>query len=150
MGLFDIFRQKTPDAQPRIRNARDLKAFLLGATHDERLAQFLAEVAEKVGRDGYLDIERGGAGKPYAAEYKWREDDSRKSSEIQAEYQSLRERLASAPSESERDQLERQLAELAGGVCTIRINVPSADEFERLRSLIAVTWKRLKEIARNR
>jgi len=151
MGLFDLFRRKTLGSQPRIRNERELKAFFLDTTRDERLAQFLVEVADKVGRDGYLAVERGGYGQPYEAEYpgqeRWRSD-SRPSSEIQAEHQSLRQRISLAQSDSERDQLERQLADLACAFCIIRLNVMTTDEFERQRSLIVESWKRLKEIAR--
>lgn len=149
MGLLDLFRRTMSDNQPRIRNERELKAFLLDATKDERLAQFLADIATQVGRDGYLIVERGGNGKPYSAELHKHSEDNRPTSEFQAEYQRLRQELAKAQSAAARDKLERQIAELAWGVCTIRINVMTSDEFDRQKNLINGTWAKFKLITGN-
>ncbi|MEI7730960.1 MAG: hypothetical protein WCO56_15400 [Verrucomicrobiota bacterium] len=166
MGLFDIFKRKTPgtpprigtqqtsDNQPIIKSARDAKAFFLGATKDERLAQFLVAVAEKVGRDGYLVVEPGGDGQPYSAEYPNDEQCSAgnrgvSQKECQTEYQRLRQQLAMAQSDAERDAIDRQIAELVWGIGTIRVNVSTTQEFERQRGLILETWQQFKVIVRS-
>lgn len=148
MGLFDIFKPKTSDGQPKIRNNKDLKAFLTGATKDERLADFLVEVTNQVGRDGYLEIERGGTGRPYSAEYQKCPDDSRTAADVQAEYRDLKQAFELAQTDADRDQIDRQIAELAGGCCLIRLNVMTFDEFNRQKTLIINTWSKLKEITR--
>ena len=68
---------------------------------------------------------------------------------IQAECSSLRQALALAHSNSERDRIERRIAELVGGIGTIRINVMSSDEFNRQKALIFETWAKLKQVTSN-
>jgi len=148
MGLFDLFRRKSPGDPPEIRNEKDLKGFFLNATHDERLTELLLQVADKLGRDGVIEVERGGNGKPYATEFRIRPDDSRRVTEIQAESQRLRQLLAEAQSDTERDRLDRELAALVSGFCTVRINVMTSAEFDEQHRLILETWKQLKIIMR--
>ena len=97
MGLFNIFKRNESDKAdnlPKIRTEKDAKMFLLARTKDERLTQFFLEVILAIGKDGYIETEHGGNGKPYAAEYKFRPDDPRKTSEVQAEYQSLKQKVS--------------------------------------------------------
>jgi hypothetical protein len=145
MGFFDVFKKKPSGEVTQFRNEKELKAFLLAATHDERVSELLVEVATNVGRDGYLEITFGGNGQPYSVEYTACPDDSRKSSEVRAEYQELKNRIAAA-ADAEWDQLERKQARLVGGICTLRINTFSTVEFERQRALILKTWTQCKSI----
>lgn len=137
-----------PQPPTRIRDIRDVEAFMSATTKDEALAEFLVDVAEHVGRDGYIAVECGGNGTPYEVEYQKESDDNRKVSEIQAELQRMRQALVLTQHDSERDHIERQIAELAGGFCTIRINVKSYDKFSRQKALIIDTWAKFKEITR--
>ena len=146
MGLFDIFKRKPSGEVTQFRNEKELRTFILGVTHDERVSGLLVEVARTVGRDGYLEIAPGGNGQPYSVEYMVCPDDGRKASEVQAEYRTLKNQIATVTSESNRDQLERKLARLVGGICTIRINTFSSEEFERQRALIRDAWARCKSI----
>jgi hypothetical protein len=135
--------------QPRIWRSKtedDVLEFLLDATKDEALARFLVEVTQKTGRDGYLVVERGGNGSPYEAEYQEEGQDGRTISEVQAELESRKQALALAQSDSGRDRIKRQIAELVGGTCTIRINVISSYEFNRQKALIIDTWAKFREI----
>jgi hypothetical protein len=146
MGLFDMFKPKPPDGQPKIRNDKELKVFMLGATKDERLAELLFEVTKQVGRDGFLEVERGCTGRPYSVEYQKCPDDSRTTAEVQAEYQGLKQAFELAKTDVDRDRIDRQIAELAGGCCVIRLNVMTSDEFNRQKTLILDTWSQLKKI----
>ena len=91
-------------AVPRIRSKKDLIAFLQQETGDRDLALLLADVAESIGRDGYIDVRQGGSGDRYAVEYK----------ERPAELDRLKEALTTAISNDERGRLERQIAWLGG------------------------------------
>lgn len=121
---------------------------MLGATKDERLAEFLVEITKQVGRDGYIEVERGVNGRPYSVEYQKCPDDPRTTAEVQSEYRSLKQAFALAQTDVDRDRIDRQIAELAGGCCTIRLNVMTSDEFSRQKTLIINTWSQLKEITR--
>lgn len=134
----------------RIRDIGDVEAFVLATTRDKELTQCLVDVIDQVGRDGYIAVERGGNGNPYEAEYQAQPEvpDPRKPSEIQAEYERLRQALASADCNTERDRIERRIAELAGGICTIRINVKSYDKFSRQKALIIDTWAKFRELVK--
>lgn len=149
MGLFSIFKREVSDKQPKIHNERELKAFWLTATKDESLSQFLVEVTTHVGRYGYLMVERGGNGRPYSVEYYAHPEDSRRAAEVQAELRILQQEHGAAQTDADRDRLDRKIAELGGGVCTIRINVMTSDEFNRQKGLIVDAWARFKQITRN-
>ena len=148
MGILDIFRTRPQDNQPRIRNAKELMAFMLNATKDQRLATFLVEVAEKVGWPAYPVVERGGNGTPYSLECQGGTLDSRPVSEVQAEMATLKQSYALATTDDERDRIDRQIATLAWGHCIIHINVMTSDEFNRQRTLILNTWANFKNIVR--
>jgi hypothetical protein len=148
MGLFDIFKPKTSDNTPRIRNEKELKVFLMGTIKDERLCNFLMEVINQIGRDGYLEVEQGGNGRPYSAEYQKCPEDPRKTVEIHTECRSLKQAFEFAQTDADRDRIDRQIAELAGGCCIIRLNLMTSDEFNRQKTLIINTWSKLKEIMR--
>jgi hypothetical protein len=137
---------------PRIRSKKDLIAFLQQETGDRELALLLADVAERNGRNGYIDVRQGGSGNPYAVEYDHRTEeeqaaDQRSSGEIKAELDRLEEALESATSDDERDRLERQIARLGGGVCIFWINVTPSADYERQRRLIKESFRKLKELS---
>lgn len=101
----DAEQRRTPSAEvPRIRSKKDLIAFLQQEIGDRDLALLLADAAEAIGRDGYIDVRQGGSGNRYAVEYK----------ERPAELGRLKEALKSVTSNDERDRLERQIAWLGG------------------------------------
>jgi hypothetical protein len=133
---------------PRISSRKEAIAFLQRETGDQGLALLLIEAAERIGRDGYIDVRQGGNGNPYAVEYEERTAeevaaDRRTSREIRAELDRLKEALRSATSDDERDRLERQIAWLAGGICTIWINVTPSADYERQRRLIKESFRKL-------
>jgi hypothetical protein len=137
---------------PRIRSRKDAIAFFQRETGDHELALLLFDVAERIGRDGYIDVRQGGSGNPYAVEYEERAEeeraeDKRSPWEIKAELDRLKEALKRATSDDERDRLERQVAWLAGGICTFWINVTPSADYERQRSLIKESFKKLKSVA---
>lgn len=144
-------KQRPTDAF-RIRSKKDAIAFLQRETGDQELALFLFEVAETIGRDGYIDVRQGGSGNPYAVEYDHRIEeeqaaDQRSSGEIRAELDRLKQALKRATSDDEREQLERQIGRLAGGICTIWINVTPPADYERLRNLIKESFRKLSSAA---
>ena len=151
MGFLDLFRSRAANNQPRIRNAKELKAFILDATKDEQLAILLTEVADHVGRYGYIEIERGGYGHPYSAEFQECPMDPRPTSEIEADLNALKQSLSVATTVAERDRVERQIAKLAGVICVFRISAMTTtpEAFEKQKLLILNTWARFKEIIHN-
>jgi hypothetical protein len=100
------------------------------------LALLLADVAERIGRDGCIDVRQGGSGSPYADEY----------AERVGELDRLKEALKGATSDDERHRLERQIALLAGDICTFWINVTPSADYERQRRLIKESFRKLKDI----
>ena len=127
---------------PRIRSKKDVIAFFQQETGDQTLALLLADVAERIGRDGCIDVRQGGSGSPYADEY----------AERVGELDRLKEALKGATSDGERDRLERQIAWLAGldqrscgeiraeldGLKEALKTATSDDERERLERQIAL------------
>jgi hypothetical protein len=102
---MDAEQRRTPSADgPRIRSKKDLIAFLQQETGERDLAVLLADAAEAIGKDGYVDVRQGGSGNRYAVEYQ----------ERPAELDRLKAALKSATSNDERDQLETQIAWLGG------------------------------------
>lgn len=144
---FNEDKPSTPITQ--LKSKKDVVRFFTHDTGDKPLAVFLADVVEHIGRDGYVDVDRGGSGQPYAVEYQKCPEDPRKSLEIQSEYQSLKRELAGAQNGSDRDRVERQIASFAGGLCTIRINVMTSDEFNRQRKLVIDAWGKFKEVTKD-
>lgn len=160
MGIFNILfkrepknatAEKTPASAPKvIKTLADAKAFFVAATGDEELSKLLTEVADRIGRDGYLAVERGGTGDPYSMEYMPCPEVDSRPSEVEvnamiAECNGLRQQIAAASSASERDQLERKLAMLAGEVCILFVNSEVAD-FSSRRDVIREAWAQFKEI----
>lgn len=96
-------RPKPSAGVSRIRSKKDVIAFFQHETGDPALALLLADVAERIGRDGCIDIRQGGSGSPYADEY----------AERVGELDRLQEALKGATSDDERDRLERHIAWLA-------------------------------------
>jgi hypothetical protein len=70
----------------RIRSRKDLTDFFQQETGDQELALLLTDVAEKIGKMGYIDVRQGGSGNPYAVEYEHRSDE-----ELAADRRSSRE-----------------------------------------------------------
>ena len=134
---------------PRIRSRKDAIAFLQRETGDQELALLLFDVAERIGRDGYIVVRQGGSGNPYAVEYEERAEeecaaDQRSPGEIRAELDRLKQALRRATSDDDRDRLERQIAWLAGCICTFWVNVTPSADYERQRSLIKESFRKLK------
>ena len=133
---------------PRIRSRKDVIAFLRQETGNQELALLLTDVAERIGRDGCIDVRQGGSGNPYAVEYEERTEeecaaDRRSPWEIKAEIDRLKEALKRATSDGECDRLERQIALLAGAIGTIWVNVTPSANYERQRSLIIESFRKL-------
>jgi len=134
---------------PRIRSKKDAIAFFQQETGDQELALLLIDVAERIGRDGCIDVRQGGSGNPYAVEYEHRSEeeraaDQRSAREIRAELDRLKEALKSATSDDERDRLERQIAWLGGAVGIFWINVTPSADYERQRRLIMESFRKFK------
>lgn len=137
---------------PQIRSRKDAIAFLQRETGDQELALLLFDVAERIGRDGCIDVRQGGNGNPYAVEYEERAEEERAADkrspwEIKAEIDRLKEALKRATSDDERDRLDKQIALLAGAICTIWVNVTPSADYERQRRLIKESFGKLKSAA---
>ncbi|MFM8892747.1 MAG: hypothetical protein ACKOTB_14215 [Planctomycetia bacterium] len=130
-----------PAAARPISTKADVVAFFRQKTGDDPLAAILADAAEAHGRDGCVEVRRGGDGSPYAAELLHRPEeevaaDKRTFAEVRAEVEGLREELMRAANEDERARLRRQIAWLAGGICVLWINLPTEAEYAARRSLV--------------
>jgi hypothetical protein len=145
MDLFGIFKRRSTADRNRIKTKHDVVAFFQEATKDADLAAFLTDVVEHIGRHGYIEVRRGGSGMPYAAEYQVCPSDDRRREDVQAELNDLQESLKTAISDDERDRIERQIAQLAGGVCTVWINTMLSIDFEERSHLVADSFRRFKE-----
>jgi hypothetical protein len=137
---------------PHIRSRKDAIAFLRQETGNQELALLLTDVAERIGRDGCIDVRQGGSGNPYAIEYDERAEEERAADrrspwEIKAEIDRLKEALKRATSDDECDLLERKIALLAGAVCTFWINVTPSADYERQKRLIKESFGKLKSAA---
>jgi hypothetical protein len=144
--------EQVPTDAHRIRSKKDAIAFLQRETGDQELALFLCEVAETIGRDGYIDVRQGGSGNPYAVEYDHRIEeeqaaDQRSSREIKAEIDRLKEALKRATSDDKCERLGRQIGRLAGGICTIWINITPSADYERQRKLLKESFRKLSSAA---
>lgn len=148
MDLLGVFKHKSTVTRRRIRTKHDVVAFFQEATKDSDLADFLTDVVEHIGSHGYIEVRRGGNGKPYAAEYQVCPSDGRRKEDIQAELNALQESLNSAISDDERDHVEQQIAQLAGGVCTVWINTMLSADFEERSRLVSDSFRKLKESTR--
>lgn len=134
----------------RIKTKADVVAFFQHATEDAELAHVLADAAETNGRDGFVDVRQGGSGRPYAVEYAHRSEEEAKAdrrtfAEVRAELDALRAAFRSAATDEDRDRLEREIAWLAGGICTLWINLPTGD-YHRRRALIRESVARFKTL----
>jgi hypothetical protein len=83
---------------PQIRSRKDAIAFFQQETGDRELALLLIEVAERIGKLGFIDVRQGGSGNRYAVEYEHRTEeeraaDPRSAREIRAEVDRLKEAL---------------------------------------------------------
>lgn len=137
-------------ARPRLKTKDDVIAFFLRETKDEKLAHILADAAEMNGRDGYVDVRQGGDGQPYRVEHTHRPEDEaradrRSFSEIRAEVERLKAARDAAVAAHERDQLDRQIAWLAGGISLLWIHVPSSAEYDRQRTLVRNAMDQFKK-----
>jgi hypothetical protein len=145
MDLFGIFKRRSTADRSRIRTKHDVVAFFQEATKDADLAAFLTDVLDHTGRHGYIEVRRGGSGMPYAAEYQPCPSDDRSQADIQAELSNLQESLRTAISDDERDRIERQIAQLVGGVCTVWINTMLSADFEERSRLVGDSFRKFKE-----
>jgi hypothetical protein len=66
--------------------------------------------------------------------------------EINAELDGLKEALKTTTSDDERERLGRQIALLAGDICTFWINVTSSTDYERQGRLIKESFRKLKDV----
>ena len=148
MGLFSIFKRSSSDSSPRIRNRKEAHLLFLDATGDERLADVLSDVAEQIGCDGFIEVERGGTGRPYEVKYHEAVVQDCKTSSIQSARATIMEQISAASSESQRHHLKKQLARLAGSFCTVSINVTTSDDFIRQRGLIETAWPQFQSIVK--
>lgn len=125
--------------------------FLQQELGDEELALLLADVVERIGREGFVDVKPGGSGNPYAVEYDQRLEaeqtaDKRTFKEVADELETIRTALKRAIADDERDQLERHRARLAGGIAILWINVKSSAEYERLRGRVKHSMRKLEAL----
>lgn len=130
-----------PAAVRPISTKADVVAFFRQKTGDDALAAILADAAEAHGRDGCVEVRRGGDGSPYTAEFIHRPEeeiaaDKRTFAEVRAEVEGLREELMRAVNEDDRGRLRRQIAWLAGGICVLWINLPTEAEYTARSTLV--------------
>lgn len=120
--------------KPPIRSKDDLLLFLKQHVDDAGIVHIVADVMEYTGRDGYIQTQRGGDGTPYRIEYRELSNvDNIPTREFLSRVAKLKEVQTHTVSETEKEELKRQIAELTGGLATIWINVDSEEEF-RLKS----------------
>jgi hypothetical protein len=145
MDLFGIFNRRWMAHRSRIRTKHDVVAFFQEATNDADLTAFLTGVAEHIGSYGYIEVRRGGTGRPYAAEYQTCSPDDRRAGDIQSELNHLQKSFKTAIADEERDRIERQIAHLAGAVCTVWINTMLPADFEERSRLVGDSFRKFKQ-----
>ena len=147
-GLFDHLRQgpRAPVRGP-LRSKREFVAYVHSVVGDQQLAELLGEVVERIGRDGYIDVQQGGKGNPYHVEYQTDPSMAQvPTRDINRRIEELKKTLRQTASEGEQAQLRRSIAELAGGMAVIWINVPSA-EFEQKRQRLMHGYSSARQAA---
>ena len=151
MGFLDMFKRKSsPSRGPTITTKEDLISLYKQVTGDDETSLFLADVTDHIGREGYIQVKRGGTGKPYDVEYQnISKFDNKSTKDIISEINRLSEMIGKTSSEPEREYLEKQRAELSGGLCTILINVGSMEEFEQKSQLLKRAYSTFKDLVRD-
>ena len=150
MGFLNMFKRKSsPSREPTIATKEDLISFFEEVIGDYETSLFLADVADHIGREGYLQFQQGGQGEPFDVEYQYTpKADRRSRKDVIPELDKLTEMIEKTISERER--LEKQRAELFGGLCTILINVESNEEFEQKGNLLERAYSAFKVLVRDK
>ena len=151
MGILDIFKQelsKTPKL--KIKSKKDLLLYMknnIGV--GEEIANLICDAMEHSGRDGYIEFKKGGAGNPYRLEYQdLSKLDSISTKDIMARIKQLQELQSHAASDSEKEHLQKQIAETGGALVTIWINTGSEEDFNSKKRVIKDAYQRCRELCR--
>ena len=146
MGFWDIIKPKTSAQKPRIRSKKDLVLFLKNTIGDEGVSSLMVDVLDQIGRDGFIEIKQGGKGNPYEVEYReTTQFNNISTKDILARLKELKEKLTHTDSELESERLQKKIAELAGGIAVIHINVDSQEEFDKRNQLLKQAYRSSKE-----
>ncbi len=124
---------------PVIRSTRELELYIRHKVQDEEAAVIISDAFEQAGREAVFEIKRGGDGKPYKIEYIPNELPSTMSrKEVKDRIEQLLQRMRNKTdlSQSEKDTIQWELAQLARYHVIIWINSSSKEGFEDRKQLI--------------
>ena len=117
---------------PTIKSSEELEIYLAYKIKDAEFAKILTRILYKIGRDGAIEIRKGGNGNPYRVEYvpsSLRQMMSKK--EMKKRQQELIEALDTDNSLSvtEVEKYQEEIAQLSGSHAIIWINVENDEDF---------------------
>lgn len=115
-----------------IESKQDFVIAVFRAIGDVQVAQLIADIAEHIGRDGGIRIERGGHGYPYEVEYPRPVERARERA-VRRQLKELAAQRDATTSDADRRGICRQIAELAGAIAIVRVNVDSDTLFQETR-----------------
>ena len=124
---------------PVIRSTRELELYIRHKVQDEEAAVIISDAFEQAGREAVFEIKRGGDGKPYKIEYIPNELPSTMSrKEVKDRIEQLLQRMRNKTdlSQSEKDTIQWELAQLARYHVIIWVNSSSKEGFEDRKQLI--------------
>jgi hypothetical protein len=130
MGLFDLLFKKD-DGKPVIRSKEEFIDYLVSKGASSEAAKVFGQAREMSGREGFIDIKRGGKGSPYEVlgEFIDHHYTRQQQKDAIARCKGLSQQYKLTTTEADREVIRRQIAELTGNKAVIWINVPTDEEF---------------------
>jgi hypothetical protein len=137
---------------PTIESSEELEIYLKYKIKDAEFAKIFTQILNKIGRDGAIEIKKGGDGNPYQVEYvpsRLRKMMSKK--EIKKRKKEIIEILDmdSSLSDVEIQKYQEELAQLSDNHAIIWINSKNSEDFSLKEEMFAEALNITKEALKN-
>ena len=136
-NLFNFNNEKTiADAVaagkiPSINSHEELEVYLRYKLKDEEFAKLFTKIMSKIGRDGVIEIKRGGSGSPYQVEYvSYNTFEIMTKKDKRKRIQEIIKFLKSDISASADQQHQEELARLSDNHAIIWVNSKNDEDFK--------------------
>jgi hypothetical protein len=152
LSFLDRWRHKSES--PRfisgigdICSKRDVRHYFLQETGDPDLARLIADLVDRIGYTGYVEVVPVVGGPVYSYEHFEHDDEAegRERDEIFAEMRELERHMREATSDEEYEAAHRRYGIVSGRHAIVRINLPSSSEFVAKRVAILGAFRQLAE-----
>jgi hypothetical protein len=125
---------------PKIESSEELEIYLKYKIKDAEFAGIFTRILNKIGRDGVIEIKKGGDGNPYEVEYvpsKLRKMMSKKESKKRKKEIIEILNMDSSLSEVEIQKYQEELAQLSDGHAIIWVNLKNSKDFSLKEEMFA-------------